>query len=368
MPKACNLVFAEIDELKKKKKKKKKKKRLTRARWLCARGGGCWYHARKRFWEAAVCKSQVGRRGVGPARPHLRATCVNLTLFNYLKGLTLMSPTTLLIRCALVLLWLAASACGSDADGGTNVALSPRTADSAVTGSTSVDGGVDTSPGSLKTGLDGGVGALADGGAAALADAATRRVPRSASTNDSEIETVTIHGQTVSSGFLTLTEPYPVVLLTDGWACLEMDFVAQPGNAETHRAANPQSWVRWVRTNGRVILGGKYAAFGGSVPPKPAGFRLDGLYTYTKSSGGGDLTSISERSFRFTSAGLFGYGSSSSFSTGNAIGGNFPPDQRGTYEIDGYLINLRFDDGDTVVVSFVDDGDLIYVAGRWYGP
>jgi transposase len=25
---------------------------------------GCWYHARRRFWEAAVCKSNVGREGL----------------------------------------------------------------------------------------------------------------------------------------------------------------------------------------------------------------------------------------------------------------------------------------------------------------
>jgi hypothetical protein len=25
---------------------------------------GCWYHARRRFWEAAVCKSDVGREGL----------------------------------------------------------------------------------------------------------------------------------------------------------------------------------------------------------------------------------------------------------------------------------------------------------------
>jgi len=52
-----NLLFADIDELKKK------------ARDIehdgCVRVEvGCWYHARKRFWEAAVCKCQVGREGL----------------------------------------------------------------------------------------------------------------------------------------------------------------------------------------------------------------------------------------------------------------------------------------------------------------
>jgi transposase len=52
-----NLLFADVDEL--------KKKAADIEHDGCVRVEvGCWYHTRKRFWEAAVCKSQVGREGM----------------------------------------------------------------------------------------------------------------------------------------------------------------------------------------------------------------------------------------------------------------------------------------------------------------
>lgn len=52
-----NLLFADIDEL--------KQKAPDLEHDGCLRVEvGCWYHLRKRFWEAAVCKSQVGREGL----------------------------------------------------------------------------------------------------------------------------------------------------------------------------------------------------------------------------------------------------------------------------------------------------------------
>jgi transposase len=52
-----NLLFADVDEL--------KTKQPDIEHDGCVRVEvGCWYHARKRFWEAAVCKSQVGREGL----------------------------------------------------------------------------------------------------------------------------------------------------------------------------------------------------------------------------------------------------------------------------------------------------------------
>jgi transposase len=52
-----NLLFADVDEL--------KRKAPDIVHDGCVRMEvACWYHARKRFWEAAVCKSQVGREGL----------------------------------------------------------------------------------------------------------------------------------------------------------------------------------------------------------------------------------------------------------------------------------------------------------------
>ena len=52
-----NLLFADIDEL-------KKKARDVEHDGCVRVEVECWYHARRRFWEAAVCKSEVGREGL----------------------------------------------------------------------------------------------------------------------------------------------------------------------------------------------------------------------------------------------------------------------------------------------------------------
>jgi hypothetical protein len=39
---------------------------------------GCWYHARKRSWEAAVCKSQVGREGLPSRRAQVRVRALSV--------------------------------------------------------------------------------------------------------------------------------------------------------------------------------------------------------------------------------------------------------------------------------------------------
>jgi transposase len=52
-----NLLFADVDELKRKAPDIEHDGRVRLE-------VGCWYHLRKRLWEAAVCKSQVGREGL----------------------------------------------------------------------------------------------------------------------------------------------------------------------------------------------------------------------------------------------------------------------------------------------------------------
>ncbi len=46
----------------------------------------------------------------------------------------------------------------------------------------------------------------------------------------------------------------PFLLFKDGFACLDMDFVAQSTDVKTHRAANPSDWVPWRRSGGRIEL------------------------------------------------------------------------------------------------------------------
>ncbi|HEX5661067.1 MAG TPA: transposase, partial [Polyangiales bacterium] len=53
-----NLLFADADEFKRKAPDDLEHDGCVRTEV------GCWYHARRRFWEAAVCKSEVGREGL----------------------------------------------------------------------------------------------------------------------------------------------------------------------------------------------------------------------------------------------------------------------------------------------------------------
>jgi hypothetical protein len=188
--------------------------------------------------------------------------------------------------------------------------------------------------------------------------------------NGADIETVTIEGRNVSTGIITLKEPYPVLLLRDGSACLDVNFVARADDLAAHRALYPNQWLSWRRDNGRVALqyrnGWFYPYFGGELPPQPRGTKLKGKYKYASSFGVGELIRVTERSFVFSDDGRFVFGAETAFTTGNAAGGSFPPNQRGTYEIDGYIMQLQYDSGESAKASFVHGGKTIYINGTWY--
>jgi hypothetical protein len=134
--------------------------------------------------------------------------------------------------------------------------------------------------------------------------------------------------------------PTSIVLFDSGDALLEMTNLADPSGIEANKQRRPKAWTKW-RKVGTVLERldrGRWAKLHVTKQYHrlPAQFRLDGDYD----------------GIAFTRDGRF-----------STAGG------AGTYDITGYLLELRFDDGRRVtraVVADPDDLDTIWIDGVGY--
>jgi hypothetical protein len=162
-------------------------------------------------------------------------------------------------------------------------------------------------------------------------------------------------------GFLT-TRIFPVVLLRNGDALLDVEGLAHPEGLAAHRGAHAKDWTRWRRAGGELQLempakGGarewRKLHFQTTYAKLPAGFRLDGRYRSLKgvgnlAMGGTDaVTAYAEYTFtpdgRVTRGG--GVGSTAQAGDVSTATSSTAPELRGRYEIDDLTLRMRWDDG-----------------------
>jgi hypothetical protein len=187
------------------------------------------------------------------------------------------------------------------------------------------------------------------------------------------IETVVIDSRPISTGIITLQEPFPVLLFEDGSACNDMNFVVQDLDAASHREDNPAKWTEWKRINGKVALlkSGAWSklADDGEYAPQARGFALDGSFRHVSSYSVGTFVNVNETTYRFLPGHRFAVSGAAVFTTGNANGGSTQADQQGTYEVDGYVLRLHYESGREALSSLVSgeaDPRTIYVGGTWF--
>jgi hypothetical protein len=179
-------------------------------------------------------------------------------------------------------------------------------------------------------------------------------------------------------GFIT-TEIYPVVLFRDGSALTDVTGLNDPA---THRRANPEDWVKWRRSGGKIELlkssGWKAMSFSRTYASLPPGFRLDGLFRRLSgvgniAVGGSDsVSAVSEYRFWPDGAVVRGgsLGSTASPGESSVVTRSVSPDARGTYRIDGLTLVIRYDDGSSerriLVADPADPKTAIWLDGRGY--
>lgn len=141
--------------------------------------------------------------------------------------------------------------------------------------------------------------------------------------------------------------PVPVWLYKGGVYPTDDDgLLPIPAEAVKHRAANPDLWSTWRRTADGVErkIGREWSllAYDDEYTALAAGTRINGTFVSS-----GDR--YQERKYRFTIAGRFEY------CREIAVASLRPEYGSGTYEIEGYVIRLRYSGGTTETLSVVHD-------------
>jgi hypothetical protein len=196
----------------------------------------------------------------------------------------------------------------------------------------------------------------------------------------------------VTVGFVTKTrmgiggsltfEPAPIVLFRSGEAVDDMAALSAPGGLAAHRAQYPTAWTRWRRNGGQIEIERqgewKKLNYPKTLDPLPGSFRLEGAYERLSGAGdstiGGKTTITGWSQYRFDRSGAFTSGGGISGHSSTEVGGDKTTvtaygqaaDERGRYEIGGYVLTLRYDSGKVqkrILVADASDPSVIWLDG-----
>jgi hypothetical protein len=166
----------------------------------------------------------------------------------------------------------------------------------------------------------------------------------------------------------------PMLLFKDGTASIDTSLLLEQQDLAQHRAAKPNLWTQWKLVDGKIALlkGGQWTRleFQTKFPPHDPSFSIEDTFKRVSGAGntgiGGDATLFVEQNLRLTKDKRIVLGSFTAVSVSSTVFANAPPDKRGHYEIDGYSLNVRWDDGrttETSVVYTLEDQTVIFLGG-----
>ena len=222
---------------------------------------------------------------------------------------------------------------------------------------------------------------MTDSGAPVSSDDAGAQPPRQAGASDAgstpasgEIETVMMYVvYSFGIGGGVYPNPRPIILFKDGSATTDINFVVRGLDVPTHKVMFPDTWTEWKTIDGKVARrnGMSWTAldFQLKYPPNASSLALDDTFTHLNGLTIGETTAFTQKSVRFFSDHRVIWGSSAGVIDPNATVASLPPDQRGTYQIDGYTIEFKWDDGKITEASFVwseQDPGAVFIAGAGY--
>lgn len=166
----------------------------------------------------------------------------------------------------------------------------------------------------------------------------------------------------------------PIALFRDGSACRDLEFVfVTGGDATAHRAVHPDAWTTWKLEDSKIALqtGGALRTLTSQhrYGPLGQGAPLDGAFMRLADGGADDVSIAAQSELAFDQTGRFVQGDFAA-AYPDLAASEAPPDQQGSYEIDGYRILLRYDDGGTATTTIVFDPsepDTLFLGGRAFG-
>lgn len=182
-------------------------------------------------------------------------------------------------------------------------------------------------------------------------------------------------------GFIT-TEIVPIVLFRNGDVLTDVRGLTAPGGLAAHKAAHPGTWTRWQRAGGELQIarskGFVKLPFQVTYTTLPAGFRLRGMYRRLGGAGtlgvGGSASVAAWDEYRFTAEGTVerggGAGARSEAGDTSTVTRSTAPGRRGTYRIDGLVLQITYDDGATAQHLLITDPDdpkaAVWIDGHGY--
>jgi hypothetical protein len=179
-------------------------------------------------------------------------------------------------------------------------------------------------------------------------------------------------------GFVT-QDIYPVVLFRNGNALKNVAALNSANGLTEHRKARPKDWAQWRRNNGKVELltttkGWKALPFSATYQALPARFQLNGTYRSLSGTGnvaiGGSASVAAWKTYTFSSEGRVIRGSGAGGSNAGVATSSVAPNQRGSYQIDGLILRMTYDDGSTeerlIIANPKDPKTAIWLDGSGY--
>ncbi|WP_148212699.1 hypothetical protein [Hahella chejuensis] len=172
-------------------------------------------------------------------------------------------------------------------------------------------------------------------------------------------------------------QTHPVLLFENGEACKDMGALVFPGGLTAHKAEHPSRWTQWRKSWGDYeLLRGenwKKLHFNQKYPPIEKGFRLNNTFHHLGSFSTGDSMTSLIKNYQFFSDGRFvsgaqAYASAETANSSTAFT-HVSPDQKGRYEIEGYLLTLHYENGETqykAIVLDMDDPSPIWLNGAGF--
>jgi hypothetical protein len=171
-------------------------------------------------------------------------------------------------------------------------------------------------------------------------------------------------------------EAYPVALFKDGRALSDTTGLIYPGGLEAHRAKFPNTWTQWRQSGADVQVlqsNGNWNTITpvNNSPLIPENTRMAGVYKALSvaSTPLFDISIIASKNYTFTDVGAVGRGQFVVGTSANVGAISTTPNNRGTYTLSGYRLNISYEDGskeEHVAVFDIKRPQYLFIDGVQY--
>ncbi len=144
-------------------------------------------------------------------------------------------------------------------------------------------------------------------------------------------------------------EVFPIALFKDGRALADTTGLLHPAGLDAHRSQFPAAWTQWRQSGAdlQVLQGnGTWKTLTSSTLPVAADdTRRVGIYESLSVASSPSISIIGSSTYTFTNAGAIGRGGYVVGDSANVSAISTTPNNRGTYSINGYRLNIAFENG-----------------------